>query len=76
MGDKTPIAQDVAQGTGRGLIQGSGYVLGMPADLWHMMDRGYQWALTKGAEKLGLMSPEEGEELRQPVGGEDGETSS
>lgn len=75
MGDKTPIAPDVAQGTGRGLIQGSGYVLGMPADLWHMMDRGYQWALTKGAEKLGLMSPEEGEELRQPVGGEDGETS-
>ena len=79
MGNPAPAqpsaAQDIAQGTGRGLIQGTGYVLGMPADLWHMLDRGYQWALTKGAEKMGLMSPEEGEALREPIGGEDAETS-
>jgi hypothetical protein len=75
MGNPTPVdqgqAQDIAQGTGRGLIQGAGYVLGMPADLWHMMDRGYQYALTEGASKLGIISPEDAEELRKPTAGVD-----
>ena len=34
MGNQTPVAQDVAQGTGRGLIQGAGYAAaGMPAGM-------------------------------------------
>jgi hypothetical protein len=64
---KRGVAQDIAQGAGRGLMEGSGSILGMPSDLWHMLDRGYQFALTKGAEKLGLLTPEQGAALREPV---------
>jgi hypothetical protein len=54
-----------------GLVKGAGAVLGMPSDVWHMLDRGYQYALTKGAEKMGLLTPEQGETLRQPMPGEE-----
>lgn len=60
-------AVDIGRGAGRGLIEGSGSILGMPADMWHMLDRGYQWAMTKGAEKMGLLTPEQGAALRQPI---------
>lgn len=58
---------DIAKGAGRGLMEGAGSILGMPADMWHMLDRGYQWAMTKSAEKMGLLSPEQGAALRQPI---------
>lgn len=61
-------AQDIVQGAGRGLIEGGGSILGMPADLWHMLDRGYQNALSRGAEKLGLLTPEQSAALREPIG--------
>lgn len=71
--EKRPVAQDMAHGAGLGMVEGAGMVLGLPSDVWHMLDRGYQWALTAGAEKLGLLSPEEAERLRTPMG--DMETS-
>lgn len=68
---------DIARGAGRGMIEGSGSILGMPTDLWHMLDRGYQWGMTKAAEKMGMLTPEQGEALRAPItaNGENLETS-
>lgn len=71
MGQETPVGQDVAQGFGRGLMTGAGSVLGMPADVWHMIDRGYQLALTEGARRLGIITPETAETLRAPIEGEE-----
>jgi hypothetical protein len=48
-------------------IKGVGQILGLPGDMYHVLDQGSRWALTKGAEKLGLITPEEGESLRQPL---------
>lgn len=70
------MAQDVVQGVGRGAIEAAGYVLGMPADVWHMLDTGAQYALTKGAEKVGLLTPEQGAGLRAPLPGEASSVSS
>lgn len=64
---KPSTGSDIVRGAGRGLIEGSGSILGMPADMWHMLDRGYQWAMTKGAEKMGILTPEQGAALRQPI---------
>lgn len=70
-------AADIAHGLGTGLIKGAGSVLGMPSDIWQMLDRGYQHLLTRGAVGMGLLTPEEGEKLRQPIpGAEDYETGS
>lgn len=60
---------DVGHSLGSGLVKGTGYVLGMPSDLWQMLDRGYQHLLTRGAVGMGLLTPEEGEQLRQPIPG-------
>lgn len=67
-------ADDIARGAGRGLVQGAGSILGLPSDVWHMLDRGYQHALTYGAEKMGMLTPEQGAALREPIG--DAETPS
>lgn len=63
------VAADVGHSVGKGLVEGAGSVLGLPSDLWHMIDRGYQHLLTRGAVGLGLLTPEQGERLRQPVPG-------
>jgi hypothetical protein len=47
--------------------RGLGMVLGMPGDVYNMLGRGYQYALTKGAEKLGLIRPDEGAEMRKSL---------
>lgn len=65
------VARDVGHGVGMGLIKGASMVLGFPTDVWSMLDRGYQYGLTKGAEKMGLITPEQGAELRQPAPGEE-----
>jgi hypothetical protein len=62
-------ARDIARGVATGAVRGAASVLGFPSDVWQMLDRGYQWVLTKGAEKMGLMTPEEGAALRQPIPG-------
>lgn len=71
VGNATPVAHDIAQGAGTGLIKGAGMVLGLPSDLWNMLDKGYQYALTEGAAKLGLISEDDAQQLRQPVGPEE-----
>lgn len=60
-------AADIGHGIGMGLVKGAGSVLGLPSDLWQMMDRGYQNIMTRGAEKIGLLTPEQGAALRQPI---------
>lgn len=60
---------DIKQGIGTGAIAGASMVLGFPSDVWQMLDRGYQYAATKSAETMGLITPEEGAALRQPVPG-------
>lgn len=61
--------KDIGRGVGLGLQEGAATVLGFPSDVWQMLDRGYQWALTKGAEKVGMITPEQGAAMRQPVPG-------
>lgn len=70
------VADDVARGAGRGLVQGAGSILGLPSDVWHMLDRGYQHALTYGAEKMGMLTPEQGAALREPIGDAEAPTMS
>lgn len=60
---------DVLSGTNRGLISGVGSLLGLPGDVANAVTKGSYAALaypvSYGAEKLGLISPETGERLRQ-----------
>jgi hypothetical protein len=63
------VASDVGRGAGLGAIKGVGMILGFPSDVWQMLDRGYQWTATKAAEKMGLITPEQGAQLRQPLPG-------
>jgi hypothetical protein len=60
-------AKDVVRGAGVGAIKGASTILGLPTDVWQFLDRGYQWALTRGAEKMGILTPEQGAALRQPI---------
>jgi hypothetical protein len=46
------------------LVHGVSDIAGTPGDVEHMYDVGSQYALSKGAEKLGLISPEHGAQLR------------
>lgn len=69
--------QDVGHGIGMGLTKGAGMVLGMPSDVWQMLDRGYQNLMTRSAVAMGMLTPEQGAKLRQPIpGAEDYETGS
>lgn len=66
-----PPAPKGGSGLGRGLLQGTGYLLGMPADVAHMTDRAYEWAMSKALEKLGVLSPDQAQAIRQPIEGLD-----
>jgi hypothetical protein len=48
----------------------AGMVLGTPGDVYHMLKQGYRYGVTKTAEALGLIRPDEGEEMRQPDPGD------
>lgn len=64
-------------GVGRGLIAGASGLLGIPGDIYHAADRAWQNVITRGGEKLGLWSPDEGAAMRAPMttaAGEDMET--
>lgn len=56
--------EDVQQGIAHGLVSGSTSVLGLPADIWHMLKSENKAALTYGAQAVGLMTPEEGAKWR------------
>jgi hypothetical protein len=49
------------------LVHGVSDIAGTPGDVKHMYDVGSQYALSKGAEKLGLISPEHGAQLREDM---------
>jgi hypothetical protein len=49
------------------LVHGVSDIAGTPGDVKHMYDVGSQYALSKGAEKLGLISPEHGALLREDM---------
>lgn len=68
------VGHDIKQGVGRGAIEGAGMVLGMPADLWHMLDRGYQHVMARGAQAMGILTPEQADDIVKPIG--DAEKSS
>lgn len=57
-------AEDVGLGLIRGPIKGLGELVGFGSDLSGMIERGRTWLLTKGAEKLGLITPQHGDEIR------------
>lgn len=62
------MAKDIASGGNRGLIEGFGSLLGMPADVVHLIDKGSMAALTYGMEKMGRITPETGQAVRDRVG--------
>lgn len=56
---------DVARSGALGVVEGTGALAGTAPDVKHYQDLGLQWALSKGAEKLGIISPEYGAHLRE-----------
>lgn len=58
--DRTP-----AQSALRALVRGASEVAGAPGDAGHILGVGSQYALSKGAERLGLISPERGAQMRE-----------
>lgn len=57
--------QDVRQGVAHGLVSAGSTILGFPQDLWHMLKSENKWALTRGAEAAGVITPEQGAAFRQ-----------
>lgn len=57
--------QDVRQGVAHGLVSAGSTILGFPADLWHMLKSENKWALTRGAEAAGIITPEQGAAFRE-----------
>lgn len=78
--DLTPAprtqGEDIQQGVASGLVSGSAGILGMPVDLWRMLKAGNKYALTKGAEAAGVITPEQGAEYRKMTPAEDDPMSS
>lgn len=65
------VARDVTKSAASGLQRGVGFAVGAPTDIWQALDKGWQWAATTAGEKLGILSPEAAEKLRQPLPGEE-----
>ena len=42
-----------------------GMVVGTPGDAYDILERGYRYGITKGAEGLGVIQPDEGAAMRQ-----------
>src|SRR5689334_19037961 len=56
---------DIGAGAARGLGKGTASLFGIPADIFNVMDRGFQNGVLWAAQKSGLMSPEGAENYRQ-----------
>lgn len=63
------IAEDVAKSAGIGVVKGTTGLAGMIPDTMNTLDQLWQWAVSKGAEKVGLLTPEQAKEIRQPIAG-------
>ncbi len=69
--------EDVVKSIGTSAIKAPGTLLGLPSDAMSAVGNGFQYLLTEGAVKLGLLSPEAAKKIRElgsdyksPVGSE------
>lgn len=68
---KPNVIGDTIRGAGKGILEGAGNMLGMPADVVHLLDKGSRALLTKGATSMGLMSPEFAQRLNDHLDSND-----
>lgn len=68
---KPNVIGDTIRGAGKGILEGAGNMLGMPADVVHMVDKYSRALLTKGATSMGLMSPEFAQRLNDHLDSND-----
>lgn len=61
------VASDIGHGVGKGAVEGAGALAGTPSDIGHIIDRAFQWGTTKTLEHLGVITPEQGAGLREPI---------
>lgn len=64
-------AKDIERSAEAGNMLGVHQVVGAPGDIASMTDTGKNWLITKLFEKIGLLSPEQGELMRNPLPGTD-----
>lgn len=69
--------EDVVKSIGTSAIKAPGAILGLPSDAMAAVGTGFQYLLTEGAVKLGLLKPEDAKKIREigsdyksPVGSE------
>jgi hypothetical protein len=69
--------RDVVKSVGTSAIKAPGAILGLPSDAMAAVGQGFQYLLTEGAVKLGLLKPEDAKKIREigsdyksPVGSE------
>lgn len=69
--------EDVVKSVGTSAIKAPGTLLGLPSDAMAAIGNGFQYLLTEGAEKLGLLKPGQAKKIREigsdyksPVGSE------
>ena len=69
--------EDVVKSIGTSAIKTPGAILGLPSDAMAAVGQGFQYLLTEGAVKLGLLKPEDAKKIRDigsdyksPVGSE------
>jgi hypothetical protein len=75
--DKISKTEDVVKSVGTSAIKAPGTLLGLPSDAMAAVGNGFQYLLTEGAEKLGLLKPGQAKKIREigsdyksPVGSE------
>lgn len=64
-------AKDIERSAEAGNMRGVHQIVGAPGDIASMADTGKNWLITKLFEKIGLLSPEQGELMRNPLPGTD-----
>src|SRR4051812_13408866 len=69
--------EDVVKSVGTSAIKAPGAMRGLPSDVMSAVGNGFQYLLTEGAEKLGLLKPGQAKKIREigsdyksPVGSE------
>lgn len=57
--------EDVVKSVGTSAIKAPGALLGLPSDAMSAVGSGFQYLLTEGAEKLGLLKPGQAKKIRE-----------
>jgi hypothetical protein len=75
--EKISQTEDVVKSVATSAIKAPGAIIGLPSDLMGAVGQGFQYLLTEGAVKLGLLKPEDAKKIRDlgsdyksPVGSE------